>query len=101
MHARHGCGGACGYVFDARVSRVDAAGQAGPWHTTAMPRFLPVTALSVAKLATSTLLAQAVLPVPASYPQIGAAIAAAQPGDVIEIASGTYAPFTCNKAITI
>src|SRR5688572_24959942 len=47
------------------------------------------------------LCAQAVLHVPASYPQIGAAIAAAQPGDVVEVATGTYESFTCNKAITI
>ncbi|HEX5052633.1 MAG TPA: hypothetical protein VFZ65_12730 [Planctomycetota bacterium] len=47
------------------------------------------------------LCAQAVLQVPATYPQIGAAIAAAQPGDIVSVASGTYAGFVCDKAVTI
>lgn len=52
-------------------------------------------------LTAAPLAAQSVLQVPAVYPQISAAIAAAQPGDVVEVAAGTYAPFTCTKAITI
>src|SRR5262245_59427826 len=36
-----------------------------------------------------------------SYPDIGAAIAAAAPGDIIEVAAGAYPPFTLDKALTI
>jgi hypothetical protein len=45
--------------------------------------------------------AQAVLQVPAAFADIGAAIAAAQPGDVVEVAAGTYPPFSCGKAVTV
>ena len=52
-------------------------------------------------LLAAPLCAQSVLHVPATYPQIAGAIAAAQPGDVVEVASGTYAGFLCDKGITI
>lgn len=45
--------------------------------------------------------AQAVLLVPSVFPTIAAAIGAAQPGDVVLVATGTYPPFVCDKAITI
>ncbi|MBL8752598.1 MAG: hypothetical protein JNK15_04795, partial [Planctomycetes bacterium] len=44
---------------------------------------------------------QSVLNVPVGFPTIAAAIAAAQPGDVVLVAAGSYTPFTCNKAITL
>lgn len=52
-------------------------------------------------LALPPILAQTVRSVPGTYPQIGGAIAAAQPGDVIEVASGSYLPFSCGKAVVI
>lgn len=52
-------------------------------------------------LALAPLVAQTVRSVPGTYPQIGGAIAAAQPGDVIEVASGSYLPFSCSKAVVI
>ena len=57
----------------------------------------PITAL----IAAVAVPAQSVLDVPAGFPTVAAAIAAAQPGDVVRIAAGNYAPFVCNKAITI
>lgn len=56
-------------------------------------------AMSLSVLA--PLVSQTVRSVPGTYPQIGGAIAAAQPGDVIEVASGSYLPFSCGKAVVI
>ncbi|MEO6594987.1 MAG: hypothetical protein ABIP94_09575 [Planctomycetota bacterium] len=52
-------------------------------------------------LAAVPLTGQAVLQVPFGYAQIGTAIASAQPGDIIEVDSGTYPPFVCNKGVSI
>lgn len=68
------------------------------WQTRPMAHVLVA---GVALLVVTSMPAQAVLQVPAQYAQIDAAIAAAQPGDVVEVATGTYASFTCTKAITI
>ena len=45
--------------------------------------------------------AQATLDVPSSYPDIDAALAVAQPGDLVLVQSGTYAAFTMNVGVTI
>lgn len=45
--------------------------------------------------------AQTVLHVPGTYPQIHQALAVAQPGDVVEVASGIYAPFAVTSGVTI
>lgn len=46
--------------------------------------------------------AQSVLLVgPGGYPEISAALAAAQPGDLLQVAPGTYAPFTANVGVRI
>lgn len=59
--------------------------------------------LIVFALTTSLATAQSLLlvgPV-ATYPDVGAALAAATPGDVIEIAAGTYPAFQCAIGVTI
>lgn len=38
---------------------------------------------------------------PGNILQIGAAVAFASPGDIIEVATGNYRAFTCDKAVTI
>lgn len=38
---------------------------------------------------------------PGGYPDIGAAVAAASPGDIITVAGGTYAMFAVDKGVTI
>ncbi|MEZ6037155.1 MAG: hypothetical protein R3F29_06720 [Planctomycetota bacterium] len=38
---------------------------------------------------------------PGGFAQIGAAIAAAAPGDIVRVAAGTYAEFVCDKGVTI
>ncbi|MGE3173080.1 MAG: hypothetical protein AB7O97_10685 [Planctomycetota bacterium] len=46
--------------------------------------------------------AQATLLVgPGGFAQLDAAIAAASPGDFVQVATGTYLPFTCSKGVTI
>ncbi|MCA8951048.1 MAG: hypothetical protein KDE27_16200, partial [Planctomycetes bacterium] len=52
--------------------------------------------------ATAALTGQTVHPVgPGGFAQIADAIAAAAPDDVIEVQTGTYAPFVLDKALTI
>lgn len=51
---------------------------------------------------TAALAAQSVLKVgPGGFPEIAAAVAVASPGDVIEVASGIYMPFTLDQGLTI
>lgn len=58
--------------------------------------------LAVTATLTIGLPAQATLRVgPGAFAQIGDAIAAAQPGDTILVATGTYAAFTCDKPLVI
>ncbi|HEX5054808.1 MAG TPA: hypothetical protein VFZ65_23730 [Planctomycetota bacterium] len=53
-------------------------------------------------VATAGIPAQSVLTVgPGAYPDIGAAVAAASPGDIIEVATGTYPAFQVDKGVTI
>ena len=52
-------------------------------------------------LVTAAARAQSVLSVPGTFPQIHQALAAAQPGDVIEVASGSYQPFAVTAGVTI
>lgn len=57
---------------------------------------------ALALLLATPLAAQAVLRVgPGGHAQIRDAILAAAPGDVIEVAAGTYLPFTLDKPLTI
>ncbi|MBK8097153.1 MAG: hypothetical protein IPK26_08600 [Planctomycetes bacterium] len=52
-------------------------------------------------LATAAARAQSVLSVPGMFPQIHQALAAAQRGDVIEVANGIYQPFVVTAGVTI
>lgn len=62
----------------------------------------PAASILAALLAALALPAQTVHQVgPGGIPQIHAAIALAAPGDVIEVATGTYEPFNLSKALTI
>ena len=68
-----------------------------------MMRTLKAIVFAVASaLATSLVTAQSTLQVgPGGYPDVTAALAAAVPGDVIEIAAGTYPAFQCSIGVTI
>ena len=52
-------------------------------------------------LLTAAARSQAILSVPGTYRQIHQALAVAQPGDVIEVANGSYQPFAVTAGVTI